>query len=70
MHGSGTAAWIMGLGWRARYVEEPAVMATGDMVPLGFSLASGIFASVRIMHGVGTAIWITGTLVASSGYYR
>ena len=66
MHGSGTAAWIMGLDWRVRYIEEPAVMATGDMMLLGFFLASGISALVRIMCGVGTAIWITGTLVASS----
>ena len=28
MHGSGTAAWIIGLDWRVRYIEEPAVMAT------------------------------------------
>lgn len=45
MYGSGTAAWIMGLDWRARYIEEPAVIATYRryMAPLGFFLASGIF---------------------------
>lgn len=41
-------------------------IVTGGMVLLGFFLASGSSALVRIKHGGSTAAWIVGSLAAPS----
>lgn len=41
-------------------------IVTGNMVLLGYFLASGISAPVRNEHGDGTAAWVMGTLEAPS----
>ena len=39
----------------AKYTGKPGAMGAGNMVLIGFSLASGSSAPVRTKHGGGTA---------------
>ena len=50
----------------AGYTGVPVAIVTGSMVLLGFFLASGSSAPVRVEHEGSTAVWIMGTLAAPS----
>ena len=45
-----------------RYIGKPVVRGAGEVVLLGFFLASGSSVPVGIKHGGGMVAWIMGTL--------
>jgi len=49
-----------------RYIGKPVVRGTGEVVLLGFFLASGSSVPVGIKYGSGMTAWIAGTLLAPS----